>query len=99
MIYAYIYQQNNPTIADDQIRMSLYSIPQIIKDKGVEIKLKGGEYEKSYEKTKSFFEDKFRVYLSEIFNKDVHFVSSNNEDSCNYCNFLTFCNRKKKVIW
>ena len=27
---------------------------------------------------------------------DNHFESSKDENSCKYCNFLTFCNRKKK---
>ena len=52
-------------------------------------------FEKS-EKSKSFFEENFRKLLLQFFSKDNHFESSKDENSCKYCNFLTFCNRKKK---
>lgn len=93
LVYSYILHKNQPAITN--IHPGIYSLRGIFEDdfdpslRSKEI----GNQPVEFVAVSDQFEDHFKVLLEEIFNLDIPFVQTTNEDHCQYCSYRQICRR------
>jgi len=93
LVYSYILHENQPAITN--IHPGIYSLRGIFEDdfdpslRSKEI----GNQPVEFVAISDQFEDHFKVLLEEIFNLEIPFVQTENEEHCKYCSYRQICRR------
>jgi len=93
LVYSYILHQNQPAITN--IHPGIYALRGIFEDdfdpslRSKEI----GNQPVEFVAISDQFEDQFKVLLEEIFNLDIPFAQTENEEHCKYCSYRQICRR------
>jgi len=93
LVYSYILHKNQPAITN--IHPGIYSLRGIFEDdfdpslRSKEI----GNQPVEFVANSDQFEDHFKILLKEIFNLEIPFVQTENEEHCKYCSYRQICRR------
>lgn len=95
LLYSWLVLADHP---EDKITPGLYVMKSLY-NKDFDPRLIMGSHSKkeiidSYLKVEDAFLEKLEEVLSDLFDPEKHFVQTDNENSCRYCDFVKICKRQ-----